>query len=130
MSINTPNILSFLLHSFSFFLHITKIKEKKNKKMEFFKKSSSLWDTFAISLVSFIVVFPNINGVFGSHKVYIDLQSSSAVNVKNVHRTGFHFQPPKHWINGTFIFFLSPPNYLLCWFIITIRLKHQFESKV
>nr|XP_016448642.1 PREDICTED: beta-fructofuranosidase, insoluble isoenzyme 1-like isoform X2 [Nicotiana tabacum] len=68
--------------------------------MEFFKKSSSLWDTFAISLVSFIVVFPNINGVFGSHKVYIDLQSSSAVNVKNVHRTGFHFQPPKHWINA------------------------------
>ncbi|KAK3226892.1 hypothetical protein Dsin_006754 [Dipteronia sinensis] len=43
------------------------------------------------------------NGVVvveASHKVYPELQSLSAVNVKHVHRTGYHFQPPKHWING------------------------------
>ncbi|GAB4856370.1 Invertase [Ancistrocladus abbreviatus] len=40
-----------------------------------------------------------INGVEASHKIYPEFQSLEATNVKQVHRTGFHFQPPKHWIN-------------------------------
>ncbi|KAL7133596.1 hypothetical protein ABFS83_12G151800 [Erythranthe nasuta] len=39
------------------------------------------------------------NGVEASHKAYMHLQSTPAVNVKQVHRTGYHFQPTKHWIN-------------------------------
>ncbi|KAL2508821.1 Beta-fructofuranosidase [Forsythia ovata] len=39
-------------------------------------------------------------GVEASHKLYTSLQSLSAVNVKQVHRTGFHFQSEKNWING------------------------------
>jgi len=37
--------------------------------------------------------------VKASHKVHPELQSMNAVEVKQLHRTGFHFQPPKHWIN-------------------------------
>lgn len=71
-------------------------------------KCSSFW-ALKIYLFCFSIVLSNINGVFGSHNVFLDLQSLSAVSVKKVHRTGFHFQPPKHWINGMFIlfFFLS-----------------------
>ncbi|KAM7263846.1 hypothetical protein ACFE04_001529 [Oxalis oulophora] len=42
--------------------------------------------------------------VEGSHKVYPDFQSLSADTVDEVHRTGYHFQPPKHWINGPMYF--------------------------
>lgn len=39
--------------------------------------------------------------VKASHRVYPEFQSLSADDkiVKQVHRTGFHFQPPKNWIN-------------------------------
>ncbi|XP_060201157.1 beta-fructofuranosidase, insoluble isoenzyme 1-like isoform X2 [Lycium barbarum] len=67
--------------------------------MELFKKNSSVW-AVSVYLFSLVVVLSNINVVFASHNVFVDLQSSSAVSVKNVHRTGFHFQPPKHWINA------------------------------
>ncbi|EOY08300.1 Cell wall invertase 2, putative [Theobroma cacao] len=40
------------------------------------------------------------NGVEASHRVYPDFQSLSAVSVRQLHRTGYHFQPLKHWING------------------------------
>nr|AEV46309.1 apoplastic invertase [Solanum tuberosum] len=66
--------------------------------MELFMKSSSLWG-LEIYLFCLFIVLSNINGVFASHNIFLDLQSSSAISVKNVHRTGFHFQPPKHWIN-------------------------------
>ncbi|XP_022767046.1 beta-fructofuranosidase, insoluble isoenzyme 1-like [Durio zibethinus] len=47
----------------------------------------------------FYVISNLNNGVEASHKVYKELQSESAVNVKQLHRTGYHFQPPKNWIN-------------------------------
>ncbi|XP_031397738.1 beta-fructofuranosidase, insoluble isoenzyme 1 [Punica granatum] len=37
--------------------------------------------------------------VEASHEIYPELQSVSVTNIKKVHRTGYHFQPPKHWIN-------------------------------
>ncbi|KAK6147226.1 hypothetical protein DH2020_018138 [Rehmannia glutinosa] len=40
------------------------------------------------------------NGVHASHKVFTESQSLIAVNVRQLHRTGYHFQPTKHWING------------------------------
>ncbi|XP_060177033.1 beta-fructofuranosidase, insoluble isoenzyme 1-like [Lycium barbarum] len=58
-------------------------------------KKSSLW---ALPLLCFFIVFSN-NGVNASHKIFPELQSISPVDVKNVHRTGYHFQPPKNWIN-------------------------------
>lgn len=47
---------------------------------------------------SFLLTF-YINGVESSHDVYLHLQSVHAVHVNTSHRTGFHFQPQKHWIN-------------------------------
>ncbi|PPS10966.1 hypothetical protein GOBAR_AA09674 [Gossypium barbadense] len=41
------------------------------------------------------------NGVVEAfHKVYPHLQSKTALTVKQLHRTGYHFQPPMNWING------------------------------
>ncbi|KAJ8534043.1 hypothetical protein K7X08_007367 [Anisodus acutangulus] len=59
-------------------------------------RKSSLW---ALPLLCFFIVSFN-NGVNASHKVYPELQSVSTVDVKNVHRIGYHFQPPKNWINA------------------------------
>ncbi|KAE8680560.1 Beta-fructofuranosidase, insoluble isoenzyme CWINV2 [Hibiscus syriacus] len=41
-------------------------------------------------------------GVQASHRVYPDYQFLAATTVKQLHRTAYHFQPPKHWINGMF----------------------------
>lgn len=59
--------------------------------------SKILW-ALPIFLLCSLTLFNN-NGVEASHKVYSHLQSLPAVNVRNVHRTGYHFQPKKHWIN-------------------------------
>ncbi|KAK1391550.1 beta-fructofuranosidase, insoluble isoenzyme 1-like [Heracleum sosnowskyi] len=48
----------------------------------------------------FLLVLLNINGVDSTHRVISEFQSVAAVNVKKVHRTAYHFQPKKHWING------------------------------
>ncbi|VAI40565.1 unnamed protein product [Triticum turgidum subsp. durum] len=40
--------------------------------------------------------------VHASHVVYPELQSLEATEVDKELRTGYHFQPPKHWINGTY----------------------------
>ncbi|KAF7148372.1 hypothetical protein RHSIM_Rhsim03G0073700 [Rhododendron simsii] len=45
-------------------------------------------------------VILNNAGVEASHKVYTEFESVEAVQVKQLHRTGFHFQPKRHWING------------------------------
>ena len=42
-----------------------------------------------------------------SHRVFPDLQSldavaDRAVGVDDPLRTGYHFQPPSHWINGAY----------------------------
>ncbi|KAL2345245.1 hypothetical protein Fmac_006530 [Flemingia macrophylla] len=39
------------------------------------------------------------NGVEALHKIYPHLQSVQALSVGVAHRTGYHFQPPKNWIN-------------------------------
>ncbi|URE13744.1 Cell wall invertase [Musa troglodytarum] len=41
--------------------------------------------------------------VEASHVVYESLQSVPASVVDSKLRTGYHFQPPKHWINGTLL---------------------------
>nr|CAB76674.1 invertase, putative [Solanum tuberosum] len=60
--------------------------------------SNSRW-ALPVILVCFFIVLLSNNVVFASHKVFIHLQSQNAVNVQTVHRTGYHFQPEKHWIN-------------------------------
>nr|AEV46321.1 apoplastic invertase [Solanum tuberosum] len=61
-------------------------------------KKSSLF-SLPIFLLYFSIILSFNNGVNASHKVFPGLQSTSTVDVKNVHRTGYHFQPPKNWIN-------------------------------
>ncbi|KAK4730698.1 hypothetical protein R3W88_023686 [Solanum pinnatisectum] len=66
--------------------------------MDCSSKKTSRW-ALPVILVCFFVVLLSNNVVFASHKVFIHLQSQNAVNVQTVHRTGYHFQPEKHWIN-------------------------------
>ncbi|KAL3825745.1 hypothetical protein ACJIZ3_021774 [Penstemon smallii] len=67
--------------------------------MEFFsnRKSIVLPILFWFSLT---LIFNNNGVVEASHKVSMQLQSVAAVNVMQVHRTGYHFQPTRNWING------------------------------
>ncbi|KAK6290065.1 hypothetical protein POUND7_001606 [Theobroma cacao] len=54
-------------------------------------------------LITFLCVdIINLNngGVDASHKVFPQFQSLNAVSVQQIHRTGYHFQPPKNWINA------------------------------
>lgn len=62
-----------------------------------------------ILLLAFTVcLFPLFNdhinagkgGVMAFHKVYMNYQSLNAINVKQIYRTGYHFQPKQNWING------------------------------
>ncbi|KAF2565569.1 hypothetical protein F2Q68_00026487, partial [Brassica cretica] len=48
----------------------------------------------------------DINGVNAFHKVIKKMQSKSTSLevVSHLHRTGFHFQPPRHWINGPMVY--------------------------
>ncbi|CDP15447.1 unnamed protein product [Coffea canephora] len=54
-----------------------------------------LW-ALPVFMLSFLISY---NGVEASHNVYLHYQSLSAIKVEQVHRTGYHFQPKKHWIN-------------------------------
>ncbi|KAK6129045.1 hypothetical protein DH2020_037206 [Rehmannia glutinosa] len=63
-----------------------------------FSKSAVNW-ALPVLLLSCFLALLNINGVEASHKVFTEFQSINSVNVRQVHRTGYHFQPTKHWIN-------------------------------
>ncbi|XP_061954298.1 beta-fructofuranosidase, insoluble isoenzyme 2-like isoform X1 [Populus nigra] len=51
-----------------------------------------------LALFALLFVLSN-NGAEASHKIYSRYQTLSVENVNQVHRTGYHFQPPRHWIN-------------------------------
>nr|P26792.1 RecName: Full=Beta-fructofuranosidase, insoluble isoenzyme 1; AltName: Full=Cell wall beta-fructosidase 1; AltName: Full=Invertase 1; AltName: Full=Sucrose hydrolase 1; Flags: Precursor [Daucus carota]AAA03516.1 beta-fructosidase [Daucus carota] len=57
---------------------------------------------FLQSLLAILLVTTttlHINGVEAFHEIHYNLQSVGAENVKQVHRTGYHFQPKQNWIN-------------------------------
>ncbi|KAL1821243.1 hypothetical protein DCAR_0417633 [Daucus carota subsp. sativus] len=57
---------------------------------------------FLQSLLAILLVLTTtlyINGVEAFHEIHYNLQSVGAENVKQVHRTGYHFQPKQNWIN-------------------------------
>ncbi|CAI8602431.1 unnamed protein product [Vicia faba] len=57
--------------------------------------------TNCLCLIVFILVCVLCNnGVEAFHDIYPGLQSISAPSVNKLHRTGFHFQPNRNWING------------------------------
>lgn len=58
----------------------------------------------------------NINGVNAFHKVIRKMQSKSTSLevVSHLHRTGFHFQPPRHWINGTLLLIVDVTKTYCC----------------
>ncbi|KAL3644110.1 Invertase [Castilleja foliolosa] len=63
-----------------------------------FSKRFGDWALLVLLLVSCCLALLN-NGVEASHNVFDQLQSDRTVNVRKVHRTAYHFQPTKHWIN-------------------------------
>jgi len=46
------------------------------------------------------------NGVEAFHRIYPHLQSASTRSVSKLHRTGYHFQPNRNWINGKLTFLI------------------------
>ena len=57
----------------------------------------------ALMLVAVLLHCTGTAMVRASHAVYPELQSLEAEKVDETSRTGYHFQPPKHWINGTYV---------------------------
>ncbi|WCJ34283.1 Beta-fructofuranosidase insoluble isoenzyme 1 [Euphorbia peplus] len=57
------------------------------------------WHNLTIVFALFACIFLLDEGVNGLHRIYPQYQNLQAVSVKDLHRTGYHFQPPKHWIN-------------------------------
>ncbi|KAK1379140.1 beta-fructofuranosidase, insoluble isoenzyme 1-like [Heracleum sosnowskyi] len=55
---------------------------------------------YFLSILLLIFLDASFKDVEASHQVFPELESVSAVNVQLIHRTGYHFQPIKHWING------------------------------
>ncbi|KAF8081439.1 hypothetical protein N665_0887s0023 [Sinapis alba] len=59
-----------------------------------------LWLLFTLLLSNYVV------DLEASHHIYNRLTQSSntkSPSVNQPYRTGFHFQPPKNWMNGMFI---------------------------
>ncbi|KDP37327.1 hypothetical protein JCGZ_06781 [Jatropha curcas] len=53
----------------------------------------------------FFVVFALLfllrnNGIEASHQIYPEYQNLKVAKVSQTHRTGYHFQPPRNWINA------------------------------
>ncbi|XP_077241306.1 beta-fructofuranosidase, cell wall isozyme-like [Tasmannia lanceolata] len=58
---------------------------------------------FTVIMVLFLFYSSSLlgeNGVESSHVLYPHLKSVKTSIVDKRYRTGYHFQPPKHWING------------------------------
>ena len=83
----------------SYFFFTSNFTNKANSTMNFFTLLAILLG------FSFCSLFVN-NGpvvVQALHKFYPKLQSIENDNdteIKQLHRTGFHFQPHRHWMNG------------------------------
>ncbi|CAN1277417.1 Beta-fructofuranosidase, insoluble isoenzyme 1 [Linum perenne] len=61
----------------------------------------SSWSMLTVAAFSIVaaIILGGGGVVEGSHKVYSELQSATVEKVEATHRTAYHFQPPKHWIN-------------------------------
>ncbi|XXG62759.1 hypothetical protein AAC387_Pa05g1071 [Persea americana] len=58
---------------------------------------------FSIWVLFFCCLSLSRDIVEASHEVFLHLQShGQPATVTQKHRTGYHFQPAKNWINGTF----------------------------
>lgn len=89
----------------------------------FFLLKMTLPVKFVYFFLSSLAVILFNNGAQASHRVYTDsLQSSAAVNVKSLHRTGYHFQPLRNWINGNINVRLFPSHSPLIWFYYRVIL--------
>ncbi|KAG8648693.1 beta-fructofuranosidase, insoluble isoenzyme 1 [Manihot esculenta] len=52
-----------------------------------------------LAVLGFLLALCNNGCVLGSHKIYPQYQNLKVHKVNQVHRTGYHFQPPMNWIN-------------------------------
>ena len=72
---------------------------KKNTMTKEVCSNIGLWLLFTLLLSNYVV------DLEASHHVYNRLTQSSNIkspSVNQPYRTGFHFQPPKNWMNGMF----------------------------
>ena len=69
---------------------------------------------FLIWAFSVVLSFLWLGNVEGSHELSLPYQSVSPAKIlKQEHRTSYHFQPKKHWLNGTYLFSLRTPSTLI-----------------
>nr|XP_043636530.1 beta-fructofuranosidase, insoluble isoenzyme 1-like [Erigeron canadensis] len=63
------------------------------------------FNSFVWGLALLICLLPMLNnfngreGVVAFHKINLKYQTNNLVQVKQIYRTGYHFQPKKNWIN-------------------------------
>ncbi|KAH7554098.1 hypothetical protein JRO89_XS12G0110900 [Xanthoceras sorbifolium] len=97
-----PPLNSFFISPVSLYIYTSLVSPTNTFSLFFFPME--MLKSLSVIVVIFVTSLCAIsnNGVEASHKVYPALQSLSAINVKQVHRTAYHFQPPKYWINGTY----------------------------
>ena len=85
----------------SYFFFTSNSTNKANFTMNFFTLLAILLGFSFYSL--FIDNGPVV--VQALHKIYPELQSlekgNDTTEIKQLHRTGFHFQPHRHWMNGS-----------------------------
>ncbi|KAM0002329.1 putative beta-fructofuranosidase [Helianthus debilis subsp. tardiflorus] len=67
--------------------------------------NSCVWSL--ASLICLLSMLSNFHGkgVMASHNVHLRYQTNNVEKVKQVYRTGYHFQPKKNWMNGISFFF-------------------------
>lgn len=68
----------------------------ENRKLALFLFNFLVWFLFSLLVRDGVVE--------ASHVVYEELQSISPSIVSSKHRTGFHFQPQRNWLNGMMTF--------------------------
>lgn len=100
----------FVCFFFSFFFFsFSRINLQCQSPMEYsISKSVMSWALAVVYICCVALLSNNNNGVQASHQVFKEQQFISPLATKKELRTGYHFQPSKHWINGINRSFFMP----------------------
>lgn len=106
ISLHTSFLRLFFLF---FFFSFSRINLQCQSPMEYsISKSVMSWALAVVYICCVALLSNNNNGVQASHQVFKEQQFISPLATKKELRTGYHFQPSKHWINGINLSFFMP----------------------
>mgnify|MGYP001794435447 CR=1 FL=1 len=55
---------------------------------------------WVVLIIGILISSRNVEGLHKEYPEYVNVQVADD-EIQTDHRTAFHFQPPKHWVNGT-----------------------------